>query len=267
MARPQAPVTRPRDTPAKQARAARIAGILQALSRHGLLLKQDKRLPSVVTLVTGEALRTSWWSHPEAREIFAILSELSEHPDVLFSKLLLGKDTLVHRRLWPAFLAVARASEGWQRRGLDPAARALLRSVERSRAPVRASGPAVRRLEARLLLRAEEVHTPSGRHEMVVETWASWSERAGVGAAPSAAEGKRALAQAALALGAPLSALPWVASAASPSSSSPSPATREPAGSAPRSGRSRRGWGGSDRAPGGPRGARRDRSMARRRRP
>lgn len=241
----------------RRTRASRIAGVLRALSRHGLLLKQDKRLPNVVTRITGEALATSWWSHPEARVIFAILSELADHPDVLFSKLLLGKDTLVHRRLWPAFLAVACAGEGWQRHGLDAAARALLRKVERSHEPIRASGPTVRRLEARLLVRAEEVHTESGRHEMVVETWAAWSARADVGALPSAAEGRRTLEQATLDIGASMSALPW------PSS----PATRELAGSAPRSGRSRRGSGGSDRGRGGPRAARRGRRPARRRRP
>jgi hypothetical protein len=65
--------------------------ILDVLSSSGLLLKQDKLLPNVITLVTGESLRTSWWSHPKGRLIFAVLGELADHPDVLFVKLLLGK--------------------------------------------------------------------------------------------------------------------------------------------------------------------------------
>ena len=103
--------------------------VLDALSKSGLLLKQDKVVPSVVTLVTGETLRSSWWSHPKGRLIFAVLAELAEHPDVLFVKLLSEKDTLVHRRLWPALLAVVTAGEAWQRRGLSAAGRKLLASV------------------------------------------------------------------------------------------------------------------------------------------
>ena len=82
--------------------------VLAALGDQGLLLKQDKLVPSVVGILTGESLRTSWWSHPKARLIFSVLSELADHPDVLFTKLLWQKDTLVHRSLWPALLAVGR---------------------------------------------------------------------------------------------------------------------------------------------------------------
>jgi hypothetical protein len=103
--------------------------VLDALSKTGLLLKQDKVVPNVVTLVTGEALRTSWWSHPKGRLIFAVLAELADSPDVLCVKLLSGKDTLVHRRLWPALLAVVTAGEAWQSRGLSAAGRKLLARV------------------------------------------------------------------------------------------------------------------------------------------
>jgi hypothetical protein len=85
--------------------------ILAALAENRLLLKQDKGAPNVVGILTGESLRTSWWSHPKAHLIFSVLSELAEHPDVLFAKLLYRKDTLVHRSLWPAVLAVGRARE------------------------------------------------------------------------------------------------------------------------------------------------------------
>src|SRR5207247_1545232 len=140
------------------------ARVLDILSQSGLLLKQDKCLPNVVTLVTGESLSTSWWSHPKGRLIFAVLSELSDHPDVLFTKLLYRKVTLVHRRLWPALLAVASAGEPWQKRGLLPAARALLTSVTESNTAVRGSGQAVKELEFRLLIHGDQVHTESGHH-------------------------------------------------------------------------------------------------------
>lgn len=183
--------------------------VLEALSSSGLLLKQDKRVPNVVTLVTGESLRTSWWSHPKARLIFAVLSDLSDHSDVLFTKLLYRKVTLVHRSLWPAFLAVAAAGEPWQLRGLSPSARALLATVNESKAAVRCSGKTVRELEYRLLGHAEEVHTESGRHETVLEPWSAWRRRVGINPLHSAAVGRRDLENAANAIGVQSSAFPW----------------------------------------------------------
>src|SRR5262245_16990548 len=185
------------------------AKVLDALSRPGLLLKQDKRLPNVVTLVTGESLSASWWSHAKGQLIFAVLSELADHPDVLFTKLLYRKVTLVHRRLWPALVAVAAAGEAWQRRELTRAARALLAKVERSSAAVRASGQTVKELELRLLVCAEQVHTESGRHETTLESWSEWARRRGVEPLRSAARGRQQLEEAAQAIGAAASALPW----------------------------------------------------------
>src|ERR1700686_1077364 len=104
--------------------------VLAALTSHGLLLKQDKAIPSVVGILTGESLSTSWWSHPKGRLIFAVLSELGDHPDVLFTKLLHRKDTLVHRSLWPALLTVARSREPWQLRGLSAPATSLLEHID-----------------------------------------------------------------------------------------------------------------------------------------
>ncbi len=176
----------------------------------GLLLKQDKRLPSVVTLVVGGSLATSWWSHPKAHLIFSVLSELSDHPDVLFTKLLYGKDTLVHRRLWPALLAVATSREPWQQRNLPPRARGLLLQANRAGKPVRSSGPSVKELVSRLLVHAEEVHTESGSHEMAVETWTAWAARVGAVPVESVVEARQVLEAACQGIGAPPSALPWV---------------------------------------------------------
>src|SRR5262249_29115982 len=120
-----------------------LADVLTDLAGRGLLLEQDKTLPSVVGILTGEPVRTSWWSHPKARLIFAILSKLADHPDVLFTKLLYRKDTLVHRSLWPALLAVARAREEWQLRGLSRESRRLLEKLDRG-GSVRAVGAPVK---------------------------------------------------------------------------------------------------------------------------
>lgn len=184
--------------------------ILDVLSNAGLLLNQDKRLPNVVTLLTGEAVGTSWWSHSKGRLIFAVLSDLSEHPDVLFSKLLNGKVTLIHRKLWPAFLSIALANEPWQTRGLSSRGQQLLASLNESKGPIKSSGPAVKELEIRLLAHTRQVHTKSGRHELLLEPWTVWSRRAGVRRLSSLSLAKEKLEQAAEGIGAPRSALPWL---------------------------------------------------------
>ncbi len=183
--------------------------VLQALSEMGLLLLQDKHLPNIVTLVTGETPRTSWWSHPKGRQVFAVVTELAEHPDVLFTKLLHAKVTLVHRRLWRALLTIVSAGEAWQLRGLSAAARRLLASANESQEPIRATGAVVKELEARLLLHTKEVHGETGRHEVIVESWEVWARHARVKPLRSIDAAKRQIEAAVKAFGADLTALPW----------------------------------------------------------
>jgi hypothetical protein len=186
-----------------------VSRVLTALAGNGLLLKQDKTLPNVVGILTGESLRTSWWSHPRAHLIFTVLSELADHPDVLFTKLLRRKDTLVHRSLWPAVLAVGIARDPWQLQGLSGEAKRLLERLGRGGGPVRAVGAPVKELETRLLVTTREIHTASGRHEMALESWHAWSRRVGCSAIQSVPRARKVLEEAAVTLGAPLKALPW----------------------------------------------------------
>jgi len=183
--------------------------VLSDLSRLGLLLKQDKSLPCVVTILVGGPLATSWWSHPKSHHIFRVLTEIAGHRDVLLTKLLGGKDTLVHRRLWPAFLAVATSGESWQTQRLSKAARELLRQTTRGKAPVTSVGTPVRELASRLLVHTAEVHMPGGAHRLTVSTWPSWAARAGVAPLSPVSDGREQLEAACQALGAPLAALPW----------------------------------------------------------
>ena len=185
------------------------AEVLAKLEESGLLLVQDKSLPNVVRLITGETLKGSWWSHAKAQQIFQVLSELADHRDVLFAKLVGGKVTLIHRRLWRAFLSVAISREPWQIASLSDAARKLLAAIERSSAPVRCRGKDLKELELRLIVHSDEVHTEEGRHEMVAETWEQWARRKGVKPLASVDGGRRKLEEAARAIAAPLSSLPW----------------------------------------------------------
>jgi hypothetical protein len=179
-----------------------LSRVKRELAAHGLLLRADPRLPSVAGLVAGETIRGSWWSHPLAHPIYDACQALERDPDAILVKLVAGKVTYVHRRLWPALLAIGTAAEPWQTRGLSASARSLLRSVEaqgivrtdalQSRSAQRAKlGAAARELEARLLVYADEVHTESGAHGKQLEAWSYWSARTGVRAEPGGAASAR----------------------------------------------------------------------------
>lgn len=175
----------------------------KALERHGLLMLQHDRLPSVTTLVAGAPVKGSWWGHAEGHAIFNAAQALEESEDVTVAKLLDGKVTFVHRRLWGDLRAVGEAKEPWQLRGLSRPGRALLRAVEKtgslrtdlatllSRRPPKEIAKAALELEKRLLVHSEEVHTESGAHAKLLSTWAQWGEAAKVPASgPSAAEAR-----------------------------------------------------------------------------
>jgi len=178
--------------------------VAQALQKHGLLLQQDKVLPSVAGILAGEVLRGSWWSHPKGQAIFARIRQLEDDQDVLVTRLVSGKVTYVHKTLWPAFLGVATSHAAWQLDALSSAARKLLAS-----APACAKGDAVRELQARLLVAANEVHTESGKHAIEIEPWASWAKRHRVAAMKNVDAAMRELERAVTSYGAPVSSLPW----------------------------------------------------------
>ena len=137
------------------------------LERHGLLLCHDAKLPSATACIAGAPIRGSWWGHAQGKLIYETLTRIID--TVAWPKLVLGKDTLVHRRLWPALVAAAESRQDWQLRGLKPDARLLLARIRRGR-PVRTdeAPPAKGRklavvateLERRLLARSYSEHTP-----------------------------------------------------------------------------------------------------------
>jgi len=181
---------------------------LSELARHGLLLQQDQTLPSVVGLIVGGPLASSWWNHPKAHRIFRCLGQMLDHVDVLATRLVAGKVTYLHRRLWPACVAVAMADEPWQRRGLSPEARKLLRQVTGGES-VRATGAPAKELQARLLVHAEEVHTEHGQHEVLLRAWSELRSRLGSLPTLTPSAGREELERAVCAIGAPVDRLPW----------------------------------------------------------
>lgn len=150
------------------------------------MLQSDGFLPSVTTLVAGEVMRSSWWSHPLSHDIFAVTEQLEDHPDVLLTKLVSNKVTFVHRSLWRPILAIGRAREEWQMAKLSAPARLLLKKLDKDGSltsnklgPIFGTKPGdtARELETRLLIHAEQFHTASGTHSKLLETWDTWVKR------------------------------------------------------------------------------------------
>jgi len=115
---------------------------LAFVGRHGVVLESahvsGARIPVLADAIAGRRLRGSWWSHPKGRQIFALSRAVRDSGDVLVCRLVDGKITYVHRRLWPAVVRMAREI-----------------------------GP--RRLDA-----FQELHTATGKHVIRVRRFPLW---------------------------------------------------------------------------------------------
>jgi hypothetical protein len=83
--------------------------VVAFVRQHGVVLASARHptVPSLAAEVAGEPIRGSWWAHPKSHAIFAALSALDDRDDVVFTRLVDGKLTIVHARLWPALAALA----------------------------------------------------------------------------------------------------------------------------------------------------------------
>jgi hypothetical protein len=76
--------------------------------RHGIVLVSAKGpAPRLTEAIAGEPIKGSWWGHSKGHQIFAILQKLEDSPDILVCRLIAGRATFVHRRLWPAIVKLA----------------------------------------------------------------------------------------------------------------------------------------------------------------
>ena len=162
--------------------------VFRRLSVEGLLLLSDSFLPSVTTIVTKQKIKGSWWGHPDGQSIFVVSELLEDHPDVLTLKLISNKITFVHRELWPTVYSIGVAHDEWQLKGLSIEAKRLLKKFDQigfletnklDKSIRGKPGDVARELEARLLLHSQQVHTSSGAHAKLLETWDAWAKRTG----------------------------------------------------------------------------------------
>jgi hypothetical protein len=85
------------------------AQALTFVSTHGLVLESGTGpVPSLAEAIAGGPIRGSWWAHAQGREIFALTRTIRDCPDVLVCRLVGGKITYVHRRLWAAVVRLAK---------------------------------------------------------------------------------------------------------------------------------------------------------------
>ena len=109
------------------------------ISQHGVVLEAASgTAPSLAGVIAGGAIRGSWWSHPRGKEIFRVTRAVRASKQILVCRLISGKITFVHRRLWPA----------------------LVRSADH--------------FQLEQLARLTEEHTASGRHVVKAEPFPGW---------------------------------------------------------------------------------------------
>ena len=109
------------------------------VEKCGILLESARGpIPNLVESIVGSPVGGSWWGHPRSHEIFTITRTVRESPNILVCRLVGGKITYVHRRLWPA---LARLSH---------------------------------EIPPESLASITEVHCPSGRHEVTETPLAEW---------------------------------------------------------------------------------------------
>jgi hypothetical protein len=81
---------------------------LAFVEKRGIVLESARGpVPSLAETIAGEPIRGSWWGHRKGDSIFACSRAIRNSKDVLTCRLIDGKVTYVHRRLWPALVRLS----------------------------------------------------------------------------------------------------------------------------------------------------------------
>ena len=128
-----------RDTNSSRDAAMTARQALALVESHGVLLESARgRAPNLAEMIAGERIQGSWWSHPKAAQILRCSRAIRDSSDVLVCRLVDGKVTYVHRRLWPALVKLSA------------------------------------RIEPGRLAAIREVHTRSGAHQVSAVAFPEW---------------------------------------------------------------------------------------------
>jgi len=115
---------------------------LTFVEETGVVLESARGMvPNLAEVIAGQPIAGRWWGHPKGHEIFGLLRAVRASADILVCRLVDGKVTFVHRRLWPALVRVAEIV------GMDR------------------------------LAQIQEIHTSGGRHEVEETPFPQWVPR------------------------------------------------------------------------------------------
>jgi hypothetical protein len=83
-------------------------GALEFVREHGVVLASARGpAPRLTEAIVGAPIKGSWWAHAQSRRIYRVLEAVASSEEVLVCRLVEGKITLIHRRLWPALVRLA----------------------------------------------------------------------------------------------------------------------------------------------------------------
>ncbi|TLY27407.1 MAG: hypothetical protein E6K56_11505 [Ignavibacteria bacterium] len=112
---------------------------MRFVERAGIVLESGRGpVPNIAEWIAKERIKGSWWGHPTGKQIFLITRKLRDSQKILVCRLVDGKLTFVHRRLWPTLLRLAH------------------------------------RFPKRRLAAVSEIHTQQGKHEIIEVPLAEW---------------------------------------------------------------------------------------------
>jgi hypothetical protein len=129
---------------ARQSRLMRESNVtkdeaLRFVEQHGVVLEAARgSVPTLADAALGAERRGSWWGHPQGKAFFWLTRQVRASKNVLVCRLVDGKITYVHRRVWPALVRLAPA------------------------------------IEAARLAAIHEVHTASGAHRVHRTAFSKW---------------------------------------------------------------------------------------------
>ena len=64
-------------------------------------------VPNLAEAIAGAPIRGSWWGHPQSHHMYGLFEGVCGSGQVLVCRLVGGKVTFIHRRLWPALVRLA----------------------------------------------------------------------------------------------------------------------------------------------------------------
>jgi hypothetical protein len=109
---------------------------------NGIVLESARGpAPSLAGSIAGKPIRGSWWGHTRGPQIFRCSRVIRASEDVLVCRLVEGKVTYVHRRLWPALVKLHA------------------------------------QFEPKRIAAIREVHTAQGKHKTILKPFPDWVPR------------------------------------------------------------------------------------------